>query len=530
MVSTGDIFNAADDLSKSVTGKTFGDAVGNATVSSITAATSFIPLPEAQRNKIAEKVVQNVKKQIQGGVDQLSGKRNASGFGDVTPPKKPTGTDGGGGAGPRKYDMVKTADGYFPVGRVAYGSEPYSFTLNTGIPAPVYAPTYLQSSTSLITLNLTSCYPYIPSDSYTVSQFIQTIVYQYFSNSIQRAISFSIPTGTFTTAGFINWLNYVIQALMQYFWYKSVLAYAEDPLNKNDGMLMLRQLITASDLNSLYELERVLLGIPLPPNLVNLCWWMNQNVVNGNMPNMAINKVLYPSLTYTSTTGTFNINTTNWYNITANLLSVNSISNVISRATPWLVGSLPSYPSSPVYDENFLTFFNNIGSAAGTTAAPVRYPSISSSTLSVNYNSWTNLLDGAAFAFMSIYDTTNAKWLPNLLFINPIADTASSNIDNRFSYYNGELIGCSNYNANFAPVLSACRGDTYFTTSAGNTSINVIGTQPVYGVNESSISQAAQQLAEWMLSIDTIGYIKDNRNYDSMGRNSVGVPGKRPRR
>jgi hypothetical protein len=56
------------------------------------------------------------------------------------------------------------------------------------------------------------------------------------------------------------------------------------------------------------------------------------------------------------------------------------------------------------------------------------------------------------------------------------------------------------------------------------------GTEVVLGVNESSVTQASLQLAEWLFSIDTIGYIKDNRVYDGAYNIAIGNSGKRNKR
>lgn len=513
------------------------NVAGNATETALSKAidaSNVAALPFVGNNlkntakAVASKVARNVNDGIRraGNNGTSNSSNNASGMGEMKPPSPPNGGNNDGSAS-RQFDNVRSNGAYHPMGRLATDPEPYTFELNTGIRAPVYAPLYQNSSLNgNISMRLAAFGIAFTSDAFQVSSFVQTVITTVFYNAIQRAVSFSIGT-TITSSSLINWMNSLIPALNAYFWVKSILAYTSTPGNKNDAMISLRSTISASDLNYLYELERLLLGIPIPPNLVNYLWWMNGNYVDGQLPNSTICKMLTntsSTLSYSTSTNLLS-NTINWSTLISSLQTNAPVSVLVARAVPdWVKGVLPQYPSAPVYDSNWLTVFANIPvyckNLSQTTA--LNLPYINSPTTSWSYNSYTNTLDGAALAVSTVYDVTNSKWLPNIASVGSISDSANAGqYTNRLVYFsNGWYDANYNNNGNITSLF------TYF-TGISNTEWSIgypPGSQIVLGVNESSVAQSSMQLAEWLFSMDSVGYTKDNRVYDSKYLDAIGFP------
>lgn len=448
-----------------------------------------------------------------------SSRNRASQFGMPQPPKTPNGGDGGAS---RPYDRVRASNGSsFPVGRVSYQPEPYKFTLNTGIVAPVYSPTYNESQEDNSTMHVSFMNFGLTQDTFQVSNFVQSVVFQYFSNAIQAAISFSLPS-YWSVSELISWFNACNRALQTYYFYKSILSYTSSPTNNNDAMLNLRNQITPNDLNNLYELERVLLGTPLPPNLVNFAWWMNQNVVAVNLPNLPVHKIINVDADYSDATGELVIAEGQISEATSTLLSLQRTSSLITRATDWLLPTLPGYPAALVVDDNWMTVFCNSGAVFGNRDGQTYMPSVDTPTTPITYATRTNTLDGAAYSLCSIYDRTNSVFLPTLMSPRQVDNVAGINCSNRFSFIDGVWTD-SCLNADSADVyqskLSISRGETYYVNQIGpNMSINPWGAQVVYNVDTSTIGQSAVQLSEWLFSIDNIGVILDNRQYRSSNK------------
>lgn len=509
------------------------NVLGNATETALTTAIVASPLGELpfvgpQLEKIAIGAAKDVSNKVNQGISGVKnigkgkggggGRGNPPGgpapFGTMEPPMNPSGGSGAA-ARSRSYD----GNGYYTQERLATNPEPYQFTLNTGIRTPAYSPLYQNSVLNgNISMRLASYSINYQIDSFAVSQFFQTVISQVFANSIQRAVSFNAGT-TITATSLANYMNAIINGLNAYFYAKSILAYTFSPLNRNDAMVSLRNGIVPSDFTGLYNLERVLLQSPLPPNLVNLCWWLNGIYTDGNLPNATLNKMItITTSSYSSSTGAYAHNI-NWQTLINAIQSQQSVANLVSRAVPkWLYNNLPAYPTSPVYDANWLTVFANVPVHVkdSVNTSTVRAPYLSTPTDSWSYNTYTNELDGAALALCTAWDNTNGRFLPNLgNASNVIADssTAAGNFTNRLVWING-VWSNSNLATTNTPFLTSL-----YTYTVGRTANTFMvqypsATQVILGVDTSAVNQASIQLAEWLFNIDSIGYIEDKRIYD----------------
>lgn len=518
---------------------TTADIVGNATETILHSGSEKlggIPIIGGQAKHLGKglssKIARSVNEKIRGGNRRGNDSGNQpSGFGDINPPKNPSnGGNGGAGSGasPRKFDMVPSGGGYFPISRLHTNPEPYTFELNTGINAPVYSPLYQNATSNGNNSMLLGSFTidYTP-DSFQVSDFFQSVIVTTFSNAIQRSINFSIGS-QINTSTLSSWMNALIRSLGVYFYTKSILAYTANPLNRNDGFQDLRNSILASDLNSLYELERILLGTPLPPNLVNFMWWLNNNYCNSELPGaMPLKLITHSDGVFESSTATFTANIGSSIVTSLSVLGeVQATSNLIARACPsWAGSSLPGYTDSLVYDGNWLSVFCNIPSYsnnASQASTVYKYPSLAGPTSSWQYNSYTNTLDGAALSLACAWDVTNNSWLPSLGSVTSFSDSSFPlYFSNRLVYKsNGVVSGW--FDASYS---AAFYSHWTYNAAYSNGNYQIIyppGSQVVLGVNTSAVTQSAIQLCEWLISIDTIGYIKDSRVYDNRFDTTIG--------
>jgi hypothetical protein len=489
------------------------------------------PIGKAAKRGASE-IAGNVNKFIRNRSNGGGGGRGnppPSGFGSMSPPSGPGNNDG---ASVRKQDMLPSGGALFPIDRLNTNPEAYTFELNTGIKTPAYSPLYQNSSSnqnfSMHMVALTIGYT---TDAFPVSQFVSSAILATFSNAIQRAVNFS---ASITSTQLLAYMNSIISGLNAYFYVKSILAYHSNVLNRNDAMLALRAGISSTDLNYLYELERLLLGTPIPPNLINYIWWLNNVYVDSTLPGATILKIYPESNGIVDSSGNFTTNIP-WVNIISGINAVTNTSNLISRATPnWVNQGFPPYTGSPVYDANWHTLFINslIWCSNSVESSLTPFPSIASPTSSWQYASMTNDLDGSVFAMACIYDATNATVLPSLCRNFTFSFSAVVGyFTNRISFWNGSWADM-NSNASLTSARLCSNGMIW--QHGGSPGVYSFwlppGTEVVLGVNESSVTQASLQLAEWLFSIDTIGYIKDNRVYDGAYNIAIGNSGKRNKR
>jgi len=518
--------------------RSLSEAVGNVTENAINKLTEKIPfVPKGMKNKVAKLAGAKVNSYTKSLTSKGNVTVTINGANPMGKANAPASTSGSGknppgtGADTRNFDNV---DGVLTP-RVDPGPEPYTFTLNTGIPAPIYGNIYKQCVPGFSTMYMTGLNFSINNDSFTVSNFFKTVVYPAFTSTIQRAISFQVPA-SFTVDNLLTWFNNVIIALQTYFFYKSIIAYADNPENRNDAMLNLRASITSDMLNSLYQLERNLLSTPLPPNVINFVWWLNQVYCLSELPGSALVKLIPVSATYDPALRTMTLNNASITSAISGLQARQDISSIIARATPWLNNSLPGYFGSAVFDLNFLTMWANSPHAAkqsSNSTASARLPQYSSSISQISYYSKTNTLDGAALALFTAYDTSNVSWLPNLIIPNKLTSTVAGDDDNRFVFGYQSSTGAGGWEAFGTAPASIGRvmaGFANYISASTQTTVNYTnhvptGLENVLGVTVGSVNQCAIQLVEWLTSMDSVGTLSDNRTYNAYSNKpTIGIP------
>lgn len=409
------------------------------------------------------------------------------------------------------------------ISRLNYDPSPIRVNLNTGIKANTYSSIYQDKEWSFksplhLSLNKFQIPVSATNKNSKIGDYFDNIITIIFNNLLQQAVSFNIDAaGTILTkANLRYYFNTIADALQIYFFYNSVLTYTENSQNRNSGMIYLRSLISAEDLNNLINVKRLLMGTPIPPNLLNYLFYLNQSYATSDIPGLSIIKIC--PLTWSATT-----NGPDSSNISAAVTSFNDttfkqIAGLMARGIPsWLNTTIPDVCDTPICDDNFTTIWANLPHTATASGVSYNYPQVTSTSGLVYYNSFTNNLDGAAYSLMTMWNTAstgNEYWTPALITpISTLGYSSSSYSSNRLSYY-----GTSQpfMHAWEHIQITAARPETYrgnrYVTSYMFSSLPT-DAQTCEQVTANSVTETLYKTIEWLLSFDTIGRIKDKREY-----------------
>lgn len=423
-----------------------------------------------------------------GGVSKKSGNGNGS--------FKSQPRNGGGSNVPRQPSLD-------------YSATPIELNLNTGIVANAYADIYHDATADSSPLHITNVGVTIPGSGELWNYFEVVLSFQ-FINAIQGAVSFSVNASLFTAANLRDTFNSLLNALQVYYFYDSILVYTSNPLNRNEGMLALREQISAEDLNNLSNLRKILLGTPIPPNMRTFCAYLYQTFSSSSLPGSGLIKV--SPFAWTLSGGSLVLPTDNIFNAISALNTYRDTFALISRACPnWILPSIPSSNAIPVHDLQFSTIWANLPYLAQSGTVD-RYPSATNQLEDVVYNSYTNNLDGAAYSLSSIYNEEISDYMPSLVTVYPTTYEASpvkSTTRLSFVLYDGDAVFKESI---FSRDVACSRGETYtVVTGADATAYRSFGTEGLLGVNGLAVTQTSYKTLEWMLNIDSIPR-RDMRN------------------
>lgn len=481
-----------------------------------------------------EKVVGAVEgvKVIKETINQFSG-----GGGKST--KVETGGIGSGGDGDNSSG--RSNSGFHPY-HLDYNEKPLEIKLSTNIKPNTYSPLYHNS-----------IYRYYNPLHFTGAKFAlpdvtTQLLYDWFNkvlmfdlkNRAQGAITFSLPSG-FTSANISAAFDTLIDALQVYYYFDSILMYANNPMNRNDAMLTLREQITAEHINKLYSLRRVLIGTPIPPNLNTMLYYLMQTYSSSSLPGASlikINPIPFTQGTLTMPAASVIQSSIDALTDTTTANGPAFIFSILARACPnWMSGKMYVGSASPLHDENFTTIWTNLpywhtSSVTGDVYSKVG-PICATNTTPISYNSYTNELDGAAFALVSANNGSNG-YIPSLILpvytTTVYVDATHTTEANRLSFSN--IDGTPKLNDVYKDHWSAMmRNDTYIANNVYNstnvTNISQFGSEVCLGVYPDTITQTAYQVVEWMLSLGSIPKRKDRGgNNNKGGRKGKGYPKK----
>lgn len=397
---------------------------------------------------------------------------------------------------------------------------PKPVSLNSGVVPNTYANDYMTTQTGLCSpLHISACTLSIPTDTRNdlATYFTNTICFD-IQTRAQANVNFQLDITTIlSSANLTEAFNAAIGALQVYYYYASILSYESDPRNKNSGMINLRQNISPTLLSDLSQLGKRLEDTPIPPRIVEWVRYMSMNYLAGDTQGSPIIKIGFnPTVmdTFTSPTPIAQAFT----RLTAT--TTNSVYTLMRRAIPqWRVGTLFDVPTTPVYDKNFLSIFANLGSVHYNGATAVFTPTVPTKADLISYNSFSNKLDGVAYAMGGINVAAEPLWRPGLC--SPIS---SATVWSRRSYYSVAGAAATWENVVTYPFLGQSRIESYqYQSAAGSPVTTHLFAEKAQGVSVGAITQTSQNVLDFLFNIKSIplnGKVS-NFNKTGSGRNNM---------
>lgn len=332
-----------------------------------------------------------------------------------------------------------------------------------------------------------------------------------FLNVIQRNITFAIDMNILTTVNIIGAYNKVIKALQVYYEVSRLLVYYGEARNKNVAILELRESLIAQYIDDWLVLKRLLDGIPIPPNLNDLVYYIMQFYRASTLPSS-------PVISFSGIPISEETNMPDWGIINECITELNSITpnyryvfQVIGRAIPaWYQTRLKTGIDLPKHDPNFVTMWTNSPYEFSFDDDVRKGPLAPDNDAGVLYNTWENNLDGWAFSFMAAFNNGQGKWFPSL--VEPIAFNTSEGVTSKLSWYT--FSGTSPWSIPCKqPFLLAARCETYNVNAVGTIydyAANFIATQKCRIVSVRTIAQSSKSLIDWMFNFANVNIRVDN--------------------
>lgn len=406
---------------------------------------------------------------------------------------KPRNPNPDGGSGSSRH-----SSGY----ALSKAPNPLEVKLDSGITPNTYTSDYIDAKENDCSpLHLTSGIVQIPNyaSSRLFDYFNQVIAFD-IQTKAQANVGFNLNIATqFTPAKILVAMNTLLKSLQIYFFYMSIISYHSDPSNKNEGMIRLRTTMGPAVLESLSLLGRRLSDTPCPPRMLELVRYLSGNYQSGDNQGSAMLKLVPLPLRGDNILLTSDIDTA-----LADLSTSenNEIYTLLRRAVPqWNPKILYDIPTQPLFDLNFLTIFANAPFVVYDVSQD-RYPKVTSNSDSIAYNTFTNELDGVAFALTSAYNSSTSSWLPGLL--TPSVENSGANGNSRKSFY--EVGGVKKfYVVQSYPFLVKSRSETYFSPTFSTVSnCHLFGTDKCLSVNGDTIRETSFKVLDYLMSADLI--------------------------
>lgn len=316
-----------------------------------------------------------------------------------------------------------------------------------------------------------------------------------------------------------DYMNRCLYVCCVYYFWRSVIQFTDDPRNKNAGMDALRDQLTPTDYNNLFNLRREMMQSAIPPFVHEFCFYMMGTYRQNHLPNSPIMKIMPFSFARTSnpyfngsvalTAGLSPVDIARGH-----LSQLKEFNNVLSRAIGDWGGIEPfEYTSSPRVDFNYTTFWTNANYVSTNTGGEIIFPRIADAETELVYNIHTDAPDGWTSAMVSPFNLSDNTYGVGL-FHNWSLSTDGTTVENTISIYNNaDKTACVMYNAEstagFYPVESAntyqtLSGNTFTTIYSGGTwhKFQKFGTERVILTSVNALRQANFQFLELLYTQD----------------------------
>ena len=366
---------------------------------------------------------------------------------------------------------------------------------------------------STIRLNLPN---FGSANSQVVTNYFNQVFIPNYQVRAQGNVSFNIRSAnTFTAAKLEDYFNSLLNALSIYYFYAHTYAYCAISENRNTALYRLRELFNTSDLQNLRLLEERLNGLPIPPRMNELCYWMFNIYRSSSVAGSDI--IRFSPVGFDNTdAGKVSANQIkNGANILNNTLTELSTlensktSDLIARVCPnWVNAKVGSSLGIPLHDPTFCNLFWNAPLVDGSPNAEDNfkgYPEYININAETTYNSYCEEIDGLTQSMFSWHGGTAATngtvgWMEGI----PCA--VGGQYTNRFDYVNGPE-GENFYSYFHNPTAWYQRNDTYryFNTNTNVVSFNEPDAVPVLGMSVASVQEATMNALGWLLNIGSVG-------------------------
>lgn len=421
------------------------------------------------------------------------------------------GGKGPGGGGPT--GMSSYSAGALNANRLSVEPDPIEVRLDTGIKPHTFVDNFEGSDEfysspfhmTWININI----PNSVSDGDLLGYYNNRAVMFDFVNIIQRNITFAIDLNKLTPQKITAALNDIIEGLQVFYEVSRYLVYTARSRNRNDGVLWFRDSISAQVIDDWMVLRRVLDGIPIPPQLNDLIYYVMQLYSGSELPSSGV-------IAFSCIPIDIETNLPVWSRITECITKLNDnnsdnryIYSVIGRAIPeWYETRIKTGTPGPKHDPDFTTVWANAPYVLQKQGAEnvMQGPLVDNNESPIIYNSWINNLDGWAYAFMAAYNQGQDKWYPS--FIQPFPFTTVDGYTNRLSFYTFH----NAYNPwvipALYPFLLSARCETYVLDAVTNTVYDYhshyLTTEKARAVTVRTITESSKSLLEWVLDLASV--------------------------
>lgn len=396
--------------------------------------------------------------------------------------------------------------------------QPKEIRLDTGIQPNTYVADQMEAVYQQCSpLHMTCVQISIPQTA--GSQLYTTLIDQVFhlQTAAQSNVGFALNVATdFAQDRILVAMNALVYSLQIYFYYKSIISYFSNPANNNRGMITLRRNLTPQLLEDLTLLERRLLDTPIPPNLLEYMRYLSGTYYSGNTAGAPLIKIcpIAPNISGVDLT------TPSTALAQLSVPNNNTVFTLLRRAVPqWLPSVLYDVPPEPFYDDNFKTIFANLPSASFYNGVTNYFPTVSTAATPIQYNSFTEVLDGAAFCLVNFNITGTPGWQPGL--ISPLGTGLTRATSSRISYYvDSSNLNNGFYGSDLDPYLTRSRPDTYQVNDAANAyyAIHLPGAQICQIVSSNTVRETSINVIEYLFSLGSVKKPKNDFVSASSGR------------
>lgn len=194
----------------------------------------------------------------------------------------------------------------------------------------------------------------LDSNSY-YSNLLEDIYYRYL-RKVQASVNVNAAK-TFTKSKFSEYIYSLSNALQLYYMVESILAYSQNPSNKNEGMLFLRNKFDSNLMSQHERLRRFLITCPIPKKLMEFICYMYSNFSFSNYDNSVIFRLEFRDTLHTTGLVLSEL----YYDvIISSIFDCNEVTSLLLKSIPSLgIIDLDFVSNEVIYDENFLTFWHN---------------------------------------------------------------------------------------------------------------------------------------------------------------------------